>query len=456
MNNKIVFALLSMITLCPAADDESSCNLRKRPHSSLPEQESVQSRKNPKLTEGTNPLSTVIPAEKGECILKRNQILQELKDKTITSKRRQELHDTLIFQANNKDYIAQFCLAYAYESNLFLTADSKLDRNLRAVHWYIQSANEGYSYAQWKLYDSYYNGRGVNQDQTKAIDYLNQAVLSQNPFACLAMGALCLSGKDVPQDFSRASLVLNISLMYQATEARSAYLLYTMHNQGFYAGGSVAEAMRLLMFSAEKGCCSAQYDLGHRLITGNGVQTNHAEGIAFITLAADKGHASSCELLAQVYEHGAGTVIDYDRAFDFYLKAAGAGLKYAQYKVGYFYQQDRVSSLESNDLLSSYSDLIPGYSPFLPESEEGQILLSGEIDLNSILSVSEHRYNQRMQKARYWYTLSAEKGYVRAIVELAMMYLHGTGIPKDEPKARELFSKISRDHLVEIIMSRSK
>jgi len=55
--------------------------------------------------------------------------------------------------------------------------------------------------------------------------------------------------------------------------------------------------------------------------------------------AATNGHTRAQFYLATCYDHGRGTKKDLQLAFDWYLKAAKAGHRDAQFNVGFFFQQ---------------------------------------------------------------------------------------------------------------------
>ena len=58
----------------------------------------------------------------------------------------------------------------------------------------------------------------------------------------------------------------------------------------------------------------SQYSYGYRLYSGNGVEKNVAEGIKWMTKAAEQGHGTAqCEL-GRIYLNGKDVPVDLDKA----------------------------------------------------------------------------------------------------------------------------------------------
>lgn len=74
---------------------------------------------------------------------------------------------------------------------------------------------------------------------------------------------------------------------------------------------------------AEADVAQAQYDLGKRLLAGDGVQADPAVGFSWVQRAADQGHAEAQYTLGFCYETGTGVNRDDELAALYYRRAVG-------------------------------------------------------------------------------------------------------------------------------------
>ncbi len=88
---------------------------------------------------------------------------------------------------------------------------------------------------------------------------------------------------------------------------------------------------------AEEGDYNAQYDLGHRFITGAGVPQSHAKARAWYEKAAQGGNVLAQYNLGYMYELGQGTEQNYGLAAKYYQMASYKGHAKAQYSLGSLY-----------------------------------------------------------------------------------------------------------------------
>lgn len=100
--------------------------------------------------------------------------------------------------------------------------------------------------------------------------------------------------------------------------------------------GWSTEALKFLAL-ASKGDCQAQYELGLRMIRGDGVPENHKLAVDWLIKSSNQGFEDAQYLLGTCYATGTG-VKENDRiALGFFTKAANAANKYAQYELGEYY-----------------------------------------------------------------------------------------------------------------------
>ncbi|MBQ5458932.1 MAG: sel1 repeat family protein, partial [Rhodocyclaceae bacterium] len=70
---------------------------------------------------------------------------------------------------------------------------------------------------------------------------------------------------------------------------------------------------------------NAQFRLGEKYLTGDGVPTNPQQSAHFFGLAADQGMVAAQRKLAQAYETGKGVSADIEEARRLYRLAAEQG-----------------------------------------------------------------------------------------------------------------------------------
>ena len=99
-----------------------------------------------------------------------------------------------------------------------------------------------------------------------------------------------------------------------------------------------ATALEPIRLLAEKGNADAQYYLGARYSSGQGVSLDHVEAAKWYRLAANQGLAQAQSDLGDLYKSGLGLPQDFTEAAKWYRLAANQGDAYAQYLLGFMYR----------------------------------------------------------------------------------------------------------------------
>jgi TPR repeat protein len=155
-----------------------------------------------------------------------------------------------------------------------------------------------------------------------------------------------------------------------------------------------AALLSSLRVGARAGDPRSQHDLARRLIQGDGIQQDFAEGSEWFREAAIQGVSNAQYNLAVLYERGLGVTKDDVRALLWYHSAAEQLHPLAQYNLGIFYLQGRSIPL-------SYVE------------------------------------------AAGWFKAASNQGVARATYNLAVLTEDGLGVPKDMKKALALYEKAS-------------
>jgi TPR repeat protein len=88
---------------------------------------------------------------------------------------------------------------------------------------------------------------------------------------------------------------------------------------------------------AQSGNTEAQFLLGKRYYSGDGVEKDFNEAVAWYRKAAQQGHAKAQDNLGECYYNGEGVKKDLSEAVGWYRKAAEQGHAEAQYNLGSCY-----------------------------------------------------------------------------------------------------------------------
>lgn len=82
------------------------------------------------------------------------------------------------------------------------------------------------------------------------------------------------------------------------------------------------------------GDAEAQYELGNRMLTGDGVPRDPSGAVRLLEQAAEQGVADAWFRLGKVYHDGEAMPRNYVRSFECYTEAARRGLPEAQHNLG--------------------------------------------------------------------------------------------------------------------------
>jgi TPR repeat protein len=140
-------------------------------------------------------------------------------------------------------------------------------------------------------------GRGVDKDQTEAVNWYRKAADQGNAQAQNNLGVSYENGWGVAQDYAEAlSWFLKAALQGNVAAQRYAAVLY--------------------------------WD-------GKGTAQNYEESIRWFGKAADQGDAFSKDRLGDAYRQGLGVHQDFAKAIDWFCAAAADGLAHGMNSCGY-------------------------------------------------------------------------------------------------------------------------
>lgn len=201
------------------------------------------------------------------------------------------IFEELVKQKKNPYAYLGLAHSYANELGRSVSPDKATALYQEAIRMFEKEASEGEARALFEIGVCYRRGEGVEQSDTKAVEYYKSA---------LAWG--CLDAAN------------NLGLMYA---------------QGLGVEKDVVEAVRYYRMAAEAGQADSQTLLANCYFQGVGVRQDYGEAFAWFKKAADQGEPDALFHVALCYQEGHGVEPDYDKVIENLCKAAEAGHQYA-------------------------------------------------------------------------------------------------------------------------------
>ncbi|CAB5185777.1 unnamed protein product [Rhizophagus irregularis] len=278
----------------------------------------------------------------------------------------------------------------------------------KAIRLFSKASKDNYPIAQFYL--------GIEKDYDKSIEWFEKSASQGYIITQLLLGILY---EKLKKDFENSFCWIERA-MKRARKFKKSHISAHYDNL-LSAQKDDFKLFELYERSAEQGCYSAIYILGHLYINGIGFGKKLKESVHLIEKAAKKGNKYAQLYLAKFYEEG--IIVEKSRveAFKWYKNAANDGNKYAQVILGLYFEKGGYGFVKkdikkavwwyekSAEQDYAYAQCCLGYL-----YEKGE-----EIDRDS-------------RKAIYWYKKAAENGYDAAYYLLAKFY---EVVEKNEAKA---------------------
>jgi len=217
-----------------------------------------------------------------------------------------------------------------------------------ALICFTNAAREGKSDAMVWLGKMYEEGKGVEQDYSKAMDWYIKAANIGNPDAMNNLGVMYHNGKDIGKNYDCARSwyqkainagcdVAKKNLDFLEEEMRNTVHSYLEKGRMLDEQGKYAEAVKCYWEIAEGGNTEAMFKLGNYYYSGLGVMQNYEEAAKWLRKAADGGFAKAMNALGWCYYNGQGVTQNYEEAVKWYRKAVEAGDVMAMNNLGNCY-----------------------------------------------------------------------------------------------------------------------
>ena len=296
---------------------------------------------------------------------------------------------------------SQYQMAFLTSLKSFGTEKSKRE----AVEWYRKAANSGHARAQRKLADCYEKGEGVPKDDAEAAKWKTA------------------EQEQLRTDYERSRIAA------EQGNPVDQFLVAEKLLSGEGVATDAAEGLRFLKMAAESLCdLSIFITVGNFYRDGKDFAKDEEEGARWIRLglekmkqAAENGSVDAQYTIGSMYFYGtSGVVIDKTAAIGWYKIAAENGSIFAAQQLFVIYNQGKgvvIDSIQADKWRRKAvenGDLATPYSMGIEYKHGGE---GARIDL---------------VEAAKWLRIAADRGHEYAQLILGKMYLKGEGVPKDE------------------------
>uniref|UniRef100_A0A8C3IGH6 SEL1L2 adaptor subunit of SYVN1 ubiquitin ligase n=1 Tax=Chrysemys picta bellii TaxID=8478 RepID=A0A8C3IGH6_CHRPI len=241
-------------------------------------------------------------------------------------------------------------------------------------------------------------------------------------------------------------------------------------------------AFKYFHIAAEKGLADAQFQLGVMYHSGSGVKKDYKLAFKYFYLASQNGQPIAVYYLAQMYAAGTGVFRSCQNAVELYRSVCELGSWSEKFLTAYFaYQDGNIdSSLIQYALLAEMGyEVAQSNSAYILESEQVKILSNDQMYPLALLLWNRaaaqgnafarvktgdyHFYGYGTKRdyvtAAIHYSLAVDHHIAQAMFNLAYMYEHGLGIPKDIHLAKrwyDLAAQTSPDASIPVFLARMK
>lgn len=182
---------------------------------------------------------------------------------------------------------------------------------------------------------------------------------------------------------------------------------------------------------ADKGDADSQFELGLRLLTGEGLKKNEAEGVQWMEKAASQKHLRAQFVMGSLYEDGVGVKKNETKAFEWYRKSAESGFAAGQHAVAMAYDLGRGVKQDSDKA-----------TEWLEKAAE-----QNHAPSQTALAAKYERgvgADKNPSKAALFYLRAAQQDFVPAMSRLANLYYTGNGVPVDYRRAGAWYQRAAR------------
>ena len=274
----------------------------------------------------------------------------------------------------------------------------------------------------------YINGKGVEIDDVKGIDFLSKAAKKGHAKSQYDLGSMYYLGIGVDRDLRKAHQWIKKSAEQGYADAQQNLAIMYEQGRGTKKNPILANKWRLK--SADSGNSEEQYRLGVAYVDAE----DYENAYLWLEKSANQKHVKAQQKLAELIENEFfllkfGQSGSQKKALDWYQKSYDNGNTVLSYKL---------ASIYDNKPFSNYRKSHKLYQEALKQGE-----------LAAYLDIARHYQqgqgvNKNLEKAYSFTIAAARKGYKPAWSQVVDMYLQGVGVKKSIKKAKYWLKKLAK------------
>lgn len=315
--------------------------------------------------------------------------------------------EALTERANFGDTAARSELAQIYHDGLRVTQSFET-----SAKWAALAAEAGDAKAQNLLGRYFHSGLGGEKDQQKALHWLEKAAASGDPAFLYDLAHALENGADGTSDATAAAEYYEQAAAGGHEDA--AVSLGLLYQEGRGVDQDFGKARSLYEGPAANGHARAQNNLGLLYVRGQGVPQDYERAAQLFQSAAEQGFSKAIRNLGVMYENGFGVPFDEERAVALYRQAG---------------MQDSGFALVYDPRLAPPPSEQTALDDLQAMARAGDPV--AQFQVAWLLAGSEDAPYANKAAAARLFQEAADAGHGPSMINLGVMYFHGSGVPLD-------------------------
>lgn len=220
-----------------------------------------------------------------------------------------------------QDYApAHYNLGGLYERALGVKQNYK-----KAHDYYLAAEKDGFNPARLALARIYLTGEeGIEQDIAKAVQYVQDSADDGDIDGMLMLGGLYENGMGVPQNNDMAMAYYK-GAQAMGCESASINIQCLENKLAAAASGELPDWMSGYIESANNGDAMSQYSIGSFYYMGTVIPQDYEKAIEWFSKAAEQNNDYALYFLGECYKNGTGVAQDLAKAKEYYAKSVALG-----------------------------------------------------------------------------------------------------------------------------------
>lgn len=296
----------------------------------------------------------------------------------------------------------------------------------RAVDLYRRACDNGIMQGCTSPGAAYDSLDGVARNLTRAVGLYQRACDGGNMQGCVDLGAMYSDGRGVAQDLTRAVVLHQRAC--DGGEMRGCVDLGLMYSGGRGVAQSDSLAVQLYQRACDGGHWRGCTFLGTAYFAGRGVTQSDRQAVQFYQLVCDRGYMGGCSGLGVMYTLGRGVEQNDVWAVVLFRRACDGGNMPGCSLLGEMYAVGRGVARSDSGAVQLFRRACDG----------GE--MTGCTNLG-LVNAGGRGVAQSDGRAVQLYERACNGGHMRGCAYLGAMYENGRGVAQDSARAAELYRR---------------